>query len=368
MGACFFGHVDIVRVLLARGADVNARCNEGATALMYAALGEQAEIASMLLSAGANRDARATRPDVTALSCARAVGSTSVARIVERRDILGQLPREIALHILSFLDTHSMLALAQCCHLYHRLANDKIVWRRLCARRGWSRPEVDMLMSYGVNAHRFVYAERNTLNRNWRAGRSSVRVSHANAELFSLGQRDGLLYTGCSDRTLRTWRADNGEALGVTGAPASITSIAFWGGNHLLTGDHDGHVSLWNTEALDAPRDRKHAHGHIISSIASGTDFCATSSFDAVIKLWSMAPADISCKGTLVGHGGDVHALTIVDSTVYSGSFDKSVRVWDVRSLRHVATINGASNTILGLAVADNVIAAADRDCSLRCT
>jgi len=47
------GHTDIVRALLAKGANINARNNSGATALSAATFGKHDEVRALLLQAGA---------------------------------------------------------------------------------------------------------------------------------------------------------------------------------------------------------------------------------------------------------------------------------------------------------------------------
>jgi ankyrin repeat protein len=49
--------VDVARLLLEAGAEVNARCHSGKTALMYASYGEIGLVGA-LLAAGADRDIR----------------------------------------------------------------------------------------------------------------------------------------------------------------------------------------------------------------------------------------------------------------------------------------------------------------------
>jgi hypothetical protein len=56
--ATLYGHTEMVRLLLARGADVSARADEGATALHWAAELAETEILNALLEAGADVNAK----------------------------------------------------------------------------------------------------------------------------------------------------------------------------------------------------------------------------------------------------------------------------------------------------------------------
>ncbi len=76
------GDVDAVRALLRDGADVNAAQGDGMTALHWAAHGGDAELATVLVTAGAHPDATTRIGSYTPLHLATRAGSGAVVKIV----------------------------------------------------------------------------------------------------------------------------------------------------------------------------------------------------------------------------------------------------------------------------------------------
>lgn len=74
------GHVDIMRALLAAGANPNAARDDGVTTLMHAAASGDAAPVKLLLDARAEVNARASQSGITALRVAVAAGATACAR------------------------------------------------------------------------------------------------------------------------------------------------------------------------------------------------------------------------------------------------------------------------------------------------
>jgi ankyrin repeat protein len=83
MGAAFYGHTDIVKLLLESRADVNAKGEYGETALMRAALSSgRMDIIKLLLEAGADVNAKSTNGK-TALMTAAKNGHTETVKLLK---------------------------------------------------------------------------------------------------------------------------------------------------------------------------------------------------------------------------------------------------------------------------------------------
>jgi ankyrin repeat protein len=80
--ACRNGHTDVARLLLDRGADVNARGFIGATGLHWAAINGHAETVRFLLAAGADPSLRDARFESDALGWAREGGHEPVIALL----------------------------------------------------------------------------------------------------------------------------------------------------------------------------------------------------------------------------------------------------------------------------------------------
>ena len=76
------GHVDVARLLLEHGAYVNARSEYGLTPLYYAAVNGRLDVARLLLERGADAGARDDKGR-TPLDRAREKGHVEVARVIE---------------------------------------------------------------------------------------------------------------------------------------------------------------------------------------------------------------------------------------------------------------------------------------------
>lgn len=77
------GHIEIARLLIQKGADVNAVTSSGGTPLIYAAKFGNVEIVKLLLETGAKMDAR--EDGKSAVEWARTYGKDEIVKELEKR-------------------------------------------------------------------------------------------------------------------------------------------------------------------------------------------------------------------------------------------------------------------------------------------
>ncbi|MEZ0262104.1 MAG: ankyrin repeat domain-containing protein [Alphaproteobacteria bacterium] len=89
------GHIDVMEMLLSRGADINAADDAGMTPLMFAALHNKSDCLALLISKGADADMKDTR-GLTAIGYARKLGHTGIVEALENAADLKRTAAEAA--------------------------------------------------------------------------------------------------------------------------------------------------------------------------------------------------------------------------------------------------------------------------------
>ncbi|KAF2465208.1 WD40 repeat-like protein [Lindgomyces ingoldianus] len=134
----------------------------------------------------------------------------------------------------------------------------------------------------------------------------------------------------------------------------------------ILTGSSDRTIRLFNISR--APVDSKvpnaglvkkfSAHGHEVLSIAvsQGNDKFISTGGDKTVFFWDVATAQT--LRTWRGHGGRVNACAFGgedESVVVTGSWDGTVKIWDVKSNnpKPIITLNDAKDSISDVCVFD---------------
>jgi WD40 repeat protein len=90
-------------------------------------------------------------------------------------------------------------------------------------------------------------------------------------------------------------------------------------------------------------------------------------SFEAYQRLYSNLPKGVCSVKTLEGHTGGVTSLVLRDATLFSGSSDNTIKIWDLSGSTNTctATFKGHTGRVCSLALTDTTLFSASSDCTI---
>jgi len=129
------------------------------------------------------------------------------------------------------------------------------------------------------------------------------------------------------------------------------------------------HIKKMFGEYFKTPKytDLAYLRGHteIVLCIISHDNNLYSGSWDKTIKIWDMKT--YKKKGSLIGHTDNVKCLCVQadDNKLYSGSIDRTIRVWDTKTHAHIATLVRHTCRVTCLAVLKNKLFSGSYDESI---
>ncbi|KAK6821994.1 hypothetical protein PG987_014819 [Apiospora arundinis] len=160
-----------------------------------------------------------------------------------------------------------------------------------------------------------------------------------NSVAFNEG--DALLLSGSDDKTVRIWHSSTGRFMcQLKGHKGPVNSVASSNKLQLLaSGSEDRNVIIWKYESWDTRAGRpsgKLVHklkGHTrpVTSVAFGINdrdkWLASGSYDKTVRIWDTTTGNL--LRILSGHTGAVTSLAVSSTFIVSGSDDDTVRICD---------------------------------------
>ncbi|KAL8240656.1 hypothetical protein R6Q59_014011 [Mikania micrantha] len=155
---------------------------------------------------------------------------------------------------------------------------------------------------------------------------------------------DGMMFSGSADGTVKAWRREyEGKRTkhffidNLLKQECAVTSLIINpSGTAVYAGSSDGLLHFWEREKLLSSGERLTGHKLAVLCLAAAESLVFSGSVDATICVWRREKGgEHKCLCTLSGHTGPVKCLAVEDGsrcrwTVYSGSLDKSVKIWRV--------------------------------------
>ena len=281
---------------------------------------------------------------------------------------IATLPSEITLHIMAYLDWQSLIRASKVCREWHELSRDSHLWRAHCIAARipvlpssaddvdtcGSRKSSDNVRSEqpGIDWCQ-AYQTLWSLDQNWRTGTSTQfqlpsrdhpLEGHTDA-VYAIQLTGNYLVSGSWDRTIRIWDVQTSRLVGrpLSGHLSGVLCLqvdARKTGNIIVSGSADGEIIAWNFSTANMIKRAPCAHGDAVLSVKFNKRFVVTGSMDRTIRAWDLRSLckesddleDASLKPfqTLSGHEGGVNAIDILGDSLVSASGDNTIKVWSI--------------------------------------
>lgn len=196
-----------------------------------------------------------------------------------------------------------------------------------------------------------------------------------------------LLVSAGNDKTIKVRSLRTGRILRtLSGHSGSVYAVAISpDGQTLVSGSWDNTIKVWNLHAGNAggtptphgiaPTSRivgdgllytLSGHSGEVNSVAISPDgqTLASGSEDKTIKLWNLRTGEL--KTTLTGHSDGVKSVAFSPDgkTLASGSADYTIKLWQLHNASPLHTLTGHSNSVKAVAISRDgqILASASQD------
>jgi F-box and WD-40 domain protein MET30 len=336
---------------------------------------------------------------------------SATVRDLIKIDFISMLPTELSFKVLSYLDTVSLCKAAQVSRRWNDLAEDDVVWHKMCEQHiakkckkcGWGLPLLDQkrllkekrvierraqgiarsettdtsregsespcdhsnmpsnkrplddisespskkirtdLESNAIiqrQAWKEVYKTRFKIGTNWKYGRHRLKVlkGHRNG-VMCLQFQDNILATGSYDATIKIWDLDTGKELRtLEGHTSGVRCLQFFN-CQLISGAMDKTIRIWNWKTGQCVRVLSGPTGDVLSVNFNNRYLCSGGK-DNMVRVWNF---EEKINYILRGHSDFVNSVRLdgPSRTLFSGSDDATVRLWDLNNGHLLRTYRG---------------------------
>ncbi|RKP32707.1 WD40 repeat-like protein [Metschnikowia bicuspidata] len=388
-----------------------------------------------------------------------------------QHDLLTGLPLEISLNILSRLDARTVLNVSLVCCLWFSLVSNNKLWCNLLRRDKLVSDEAhlnrelanaqllvaDWALSPNVpesNMAQLLYKKRHIIMKRWMSELyvpRRISISGHGANIVTCLQHDeekvitgiegkfihvhstktgqllqllkghdggvwalkyfsNTLVSGSTDRDVRVWNIRTGRCTHIfRGHTSTVRCLDILhpvqvGVNHngepiifpevplLVTGSRDHNLHVWKLPLLNedesATDSSEYAepkcydskdpsnpylvtvllgHTQSVRSVTGYGNIIVSGSYDTTVRVWDLLDGG-RCKHVLEGHNDKIYltALNFKNKRCYSGSMDLSINVWDFEKGKLLYSLEGHNSLVGLLELSENYLVSAAADSTLR--
>ncbi|KAH0603412.1 uncharacterized protein H6S33_007734 [Morchella sextelata] len=278
---------------------------------------------------------------------------SAALRELIRIDFLSALPPEIAFKILCYLDTASLCKAAQVSHRWRMLADDDVVWHKMCEQHidrkcdkcGWGLPLLER--------KRLRMTKRQMERRAKEPNIFTTEITSGTKDLNIHGKRPS--GRNSPDVEMLPVISPKRTCQRAVEVPPTRPWKDVYSERYKVE-------SNWRRGRCTKKVFKGHTDG--IMCLQFDDAILATGSYDSTVKIWDIETGkEIR---TLTGHDSGVRALMFDDRKLISGSLDKKLKIWDWRTGKCLSTLPGHTGGVICLHFNDNLLASGSVDTTIK--
>jgi F-box/WD-40 domain protein MET30 len=302
--------------------------------------------------------------------------SSSVRNLI-KIDFLGALPTELSFKILCYLDTTSLCKATQVSRRWRQLADDDVVWHKMCEQHidrkctkcGWGLPLLDQRRLRIEKRRIQLRASGRGLNE-WspditpapEEGPSTAPAPRSiDSSELSTSKRSAPDESSSPEMPAKRKRP---EGTCTDSAQDQLASYFDHPKKRPWKDVYKDRFKVgtnWKYGRYSTRTLKGHTNG--VMCLQFDDRIIMTGSYDATVKVWDIKTGkEIR---TLTGHTAGIRCLQFDDTKLITGSLDNTIKVWNWQTGELIRTLNGHSRGVIGLHMADKLLASGSADSTI---